>query len=234
LTSSDLTRDLRQNCGDVVDDLTPKSRRQRRPKIFLITPFSQPRKVWYEAGNSIRFHEVVAMARNVVQFQKGLSEPAFEQQYGSEEQCRAVVVASRWPNGFECPGCGGRQYSLVTTRDLYQCTSCRRQTSPIAGTIFASTHLPLRTWFRALYHLTQTKQGISSIELGRRLGVRQTTAWTIKHKLKQVMLERDASKRLAGRVEIDDAYIGGERSGGKRGRGAPGKRPFVAPVETTP
>ena len=176
------------------------------------------------------------MARNVVQFQKGLSEPsepAFEQQYGTEEQCRAVVIASRWPNGFECPVCGCRQHSLVTTRDLYQCTRCRQQTSPIAGTIFAATHLSLRLWFRAIYHLTQTKQGISSIELGRRLGVTQTTAWKIKHKLKQVMLERDASKRLAGRIEIDDAYLGGERHGGKRGRGAPGKMPFVAAVETT-
>jgi len=176
------------------------------------------------------------MARNVVQFQKGLSEPsepAFEQQYGTEEQCRAVVIASRWPNGFDCPVCGCRQHSLVTTRDLYQCTRCRRQTSPIAGTIFAATHLSLRLWFRAIYHLTQTKQGISSIELGRRLGVTQTTAWKIKHKLKQVMLERDASKRLAGRIEIDDAYLGGERHGGKRGRGAPGKTPFVAAVETT-
>ena len=86
---------------------------------------------------------------------------------------------------------------------------------------------------RVIYHLTQTKQGISSIELGRRLGVTQTTAWKIKHKLKQVMLERDASKRLTGRIEIDDAYLGGERSGGKRGRGAPGKTPFVAAVETT-
>ena len=61
------------------------------------------------------------MARNAVQFQKGLSEPAFEQQYGTEEQCRAVVIASRWPNGFECPVCGGRQHSLVASRDLYQC-----------------------------------------------------------------------------------------------------------------
>ena len=110
------------------------------------------------------------MARNVVQFQKGLSEPVFEQQYGTEEQCRAIVIASRWPHGFECPICGGRQYCVVTTRNLYQCAKCRRQTSPIAGTIFASTHLPLRLWFRAIYHLTQTKQGISSIELGRRLG----------------------------------------------------------------
>ena len=172
---------------------------------------------------------VVAMSRNVVQFQKGLSELAFEQQYGREEQCRTIVIASRWPHGFECPACGGRRYSLVTTRDLCQCTKCRRQTSPIAGMIFASTHLPLRLWCRAIYHLTQTKQGISSIELGRRLGVTQTTAWKIKHKLKQVMLERDVSKRLTGRIEIDDAYLGGERSGGRRGRGALAKRRSLPP-----
>ena len=61
-----------------------------------------------------------------------------------------------------------------------------------------------------------------------------TTAWKVKHKLKQVMLERDASRQLTGRVEIDDAYLGGERSGGKQGRGAAGKTPFAAAVETTP
>src|SRR5690242_21492007 len=79
------------------------------------------------------------MARNVVQFQKGLSEPAFEQQYGTEEQCRAIVIELRWPEGFECPACGGRAHSLVKTRGLFQCSTCRRQTSPIAGTIFAAT-----------------------------------------------------------------------------------------------
>jgi ribosomal protein L37AE/L43A len=174
------------------------------------------------------------MARNRVQFQKGLSEPEFERLYGTEEQCRAAVVAVRWPDGFVCPMCGGTRHSAVKTRGLYQCRACRAQTSPIAGTIFAATKLKLRVWFRALYHLTQTKQGISSIELARRLGVTQTTAWKIKHKLGQVMLERDGAKRLCGRIEMDDAYIGGERQGGKRGRGAAGKTPFVAAVETTP
>ena len=85
-----------------------------------------------------------------------------------------------------------------------------------------------------MYHLTQSKGGISSIELGRRLGVTQTTAWKIKHKLMQAMMERDATKRLTGRIEIDDAYLGGERNGGMRGRGSPGKTPIVAAVETTP
>ncbi len=60
----------------------------------------------------------------------------------------------------------------------------------IAGTIFAATKVPLCIWFRAMYHLTQSKGGISSIELGRRLGVTQTTAWKIKHKLMQAMMEQ--------------------------------------------
>ena len=66
------------------------------------------------------------MARNAVQFQKGLSEPAFDRQYGTEEQCRAVVIAARWPDGFWCPACGGREHSMVATRDLFQCTACHR------------------------------------------------------------------------------------------------------------
>ncbi len=174
------------------------------------------------------------MARNSVQFQKGLSEARFDELYGSEDRCREAVFGWRWPHGFVCPGCGGQDHCVIKTRALYQCTSCRRQTSLIAGTIFASTKVPLRTWFRAMYHLTQRKGGISSLELGRRLGVTQNTAWKLKHKLMQVMMERDAGKRLTGRVEMDDAYLGGERSGGKRGRGAPGKTPIIAAVETTP
>lgn len=83
--------------------------------------------------------------------------------------------------------------------------------------------------------LTQSKGGISSIELGRRLGVKQATAWLVKHKLMRTMADREARKpKLQGRVEIDDAYLGGERAGGKRGRGAAGKTPIVAAVETTP
>ncbi len=137
-------------------------------------------------------------------------------------------MASSAPNAVD-------MHCLVKSRDLFHGTACRHQTSPIAGTIFAlDSSFPCVSWFRAIYHVTQSKQGISSIELGRRLGVTQTTAWKIKHKLKQVMLERDASKPLTGRVELDDAYLGGERTGGKRGRGAPGKTPFVAAVETTP
>ena len=85
----------------------------------------------------------------------------------------------------------------------------------------------------AIYHLTQSKGGMSSVELARRLGTRQPTAWLVKHKLMAAMAAREADKpKLAGRVEVDDAYLGGQRAG-KRGRGAAGKTPFVAAVETT-
>ena len=100
--------------------------------------------------------------------------------------------------------------------------------------MFHWTKLPLTTWFLAIYHLSQSKGGMSSVELARRLGTRQPTAWLLKHKLMAAMAAREAEKpKLAGRVEIDDAYLGGQRSGGKRGRGAAGKTPFVAAVETT-
>jgi hypothetical protein len=97
-----------------------------------------------------------------------------------------------------------------------------------------SRGLPLTTWFLAIYHLTQSKGGMSSVELARRLGTRQPTAWLMKQKLMAAMQARDASKpKLEGRVEVDDAYLGGARPGGRRGRGAAGKTPFVAVVETT-
>ena len=176
------------------------------------------------------------MARNKVQFQKGLSEAGFTKLYGSEDKCRTALFAWRWPEGFVCPACGGMRYCEVAQegRKLYQCNACHTQTSLIAGTIFASTKLPLTVWFRGMYLITQSKQGISRLELSRRLGVRYSTAWMLHHKLAQVMMERDQGKPLDGRVEMDDAYLGGERNGGKRGRGSPGKTPIVVAVETTP
>lgn len=172
------------------------------------------------------------MARNRIQFQKGLSEAGFATLYGTQDRCRAVLEAWRWPNGFVCPACGGTDHCIVGPRQLYQCNACRRQTSLTAGTVFASTKVPLTTWFRAIYLITQTKQGISSIELGRRLGTTQTTAWKIKTKLAEVMRIAGEKDKLDGRIEMDDAYLGGERGGGKSGRGSPGKKPIVVAVQT--
>jgi hypothetical protein len=172
------------------------------------------------------------MAKNRIQFQKGLSVEGFRARYGTDQQCRKAVGKTRWPKGFECPSCGGRGCRVVATRGLYQCSACRFQTSLRADTVFHAPKLPLTTRFLAMFLFTKGKHGISSIELGRDLGVSQNTAWMIKHKLMQVMLERERLKPLIGWVEADDAYVGGAKHGGKRGRGSPGKTPFLAAVQT--
>lgn len=172
------------------------------------------------------------MKKSAIQFQKGFSLPDFFKKYGAPEQCERALFEWRWPGGFVCPHCGHSRYCLLNTNKLYQCYRCHRQTSLTSGTIFADTKLPLTTWFLSMFLVTQTKNGISGLELMRQLGVSYATAWSIKHKLMQVMKERDDSRALEGIVEMDDAYWGGEHHGGKRGRGAPHKVPFVAAVAT--
>lgn len=172
------------------------------------------------------------MAFKAIQFQKGLSMREFQHRFGTEEQCISALAGSRWPDGFECPDCGSREFHRLRARPLFQCAICRHQASVTAGTIFHGTRLPLQLWFLALHLLTQGKHGVSALELKRQLGVCYETAWNLKHKLLQVMMERGATRVLHGRVEADDAYMGGARHEGKRGRGAPGKRPFIAAVQT--
>ena len=135
------------------------------------------------------------MPRSPVQFQKGQSLAEFTDRYGSEEQCRAALFQARWPQGFECPECGRKRCCRLRCRNVFQCTRCRHQVSLTAGTVFANTKLPLRRWFLAMYLLTQSKNGLSAMALGRQLGVSYNTAWSLKHKLMQVMKERE---RAAG------------------------------------
>jgi hypothetical protein len=163
---------------------------------------------------------------------RGLSEAQFREAYGIEKRCRAVVEKLRWPTGFVCPLCGGVEGKCLSTRPKIQCRACRHQVSLTAGTIFHATKLPLTSWFLAMWLIATAKNGISSVELGRRLGVKQTNAWALKQKVMAVMTARENQKRLDGRVEMDDVYLGGHRPG-KRGRGAAGKQPFVAAVSTS-
>ena len=172
------------------------------------------------------------MARNPVQFQKGISLNEFLSLYGTEQQCFDALYHWRWPNGFVCPNCGHDRGCQLTTHKLQQCYRCNRQTSITAGTIFEATKLPLTVWFQGIYFMTQDKKGASAMKLHRQLGISYNAAWRMRHKLMQVMMERDRAHPLGGFIQLDDAYLGGERSGGKRGRGAPGKTPFVAAVET--
>lgn len=177
------------------------------------------------------------MAINQVQMQPGLSLAEFIQHYGTEAQCEQALAASRWPRGFACPACRCRLHTTFQRggRGHWQCQRCHHQTSVTAGTIFDSTKLSLTVWFLAMHLLTQAKNNVSALELMRQLGVSWRTAWRIKHKLMQVMAERESKRQLSGRVEIDDAYLGGERTGkpGQRGRGSPNKIPFVMAVSIT-
>ena len=117
-------------------------------------------------------------------------------------------------------------------RKLQQCNRCHYQMSITTRTIFASTKLPLKTWFLGLYFMTQSKKGVSALSLKRNLGISYPAAWRMKQKIMQVMMEREDGKQLSGFIEIDDAYLGGERAG-TPGRGAQNKTPFVAAVQTT-
>jgi transposase-like protein len=168
--------------------------------------------------------------KNKVQFQKGYSLIDFMNDYGTEEKCRNTLFQWRWPDGFLCSECGSNKYCTLKKRPVYQCNNCHHQTSITSGTIFAATKLDLTVWFLAIHLITQAKTGISVMALHRQLGVSYNSAWSIKHKLMQVMKERDDGKRLSGVIQLDDVYWGGERHGGKRGRGSADKTPFVAAV----
>lgn len=170
------------------------------------------------------------MCKNKVQFQAGYSLQDLFKDYGTESQCTHALFNWRWPDGFTCPACGCQKYCYLTTRKLYQCHGCHHQSSLISGTIFEQTKLPLTTWFLAIYLITQSKTGLSALALKREIGVSYNTAWSMKHKIMQVMKERDDSKPLRGVIQLDDVYWGGERHGGKRGRGSANKVPFVAAV----
>lgn len=171
------------------------------------------------------------MPKNKVQFQRGMGLREFMDRYGTREQCEQALFAWRWPQGFVCPECGHTGYCALKSRRLFQCNACGRQTSVTAGTVFAGSKLELNVWFLAMHLVTQAKNGISSLELSRQLGISQNSAWLMKHKLMQAMLERESARQLAGLVQIDDAYWGGRRRGYKRGRGTRGKTPFVAAVQ---
>lgn len=142
----------------------------------------------------------------------------FQQRFGTEEACREYLFCSRWPEGFVCPGCGGRDAGAETRRHLWICTACGRQTSITAGTVMHKTRLPLRTWFWAAYLVSTFHPGISAKQLQRQLGIGcHETAWAMLHKLRAAMVAPER-ELLKGEVEIDEFFLGGHEEGLKGGR----------------
>jgi transposase-like protein len=130
--------------------------------------------------------------------------------FPDEESCRDYLTALRWPAGFRCPACQSADH-WVTSRHLFHCRACARQSSVTAGTLFMDTHLPLRLWFEAIWQVTSQKYGASALGLQRVLGMGSyRTAWTLLHKLRRAMV-RPGRDRLKGLVEADEIYVGGVR-----------------------
>lgn len=155
----------------------------------------------------------------------------WQKRFGTEEVCAEALARQRWPEGFRCPRCGNDHGYFITTRHTYECTHCHYQASLTAGTLFHSTNLPLTKWFWAIYLSASDKGGISALRLTKQIGVSWLTASRMLRKIRLAMGHRDSVYRLHDLIEIDDAFIGGRRSGGKRGRGAEGKTPILVAIE---
>ena len=121
-------------------------------------------------------------------------------------------------------------WSMAADSRAIQCRTCGHQATLTAGTIMEATKLQLTTWFQAFYLIGQATTGISSLELSRQLGVKYDTAWLLHNKILRAMTEREDAYVLRGKVQVDDAYLGEERCGGKAGRGSENKVPIVAAV----
>jgi len=135
-----------------------------------------------------------------------------EARFSTEAACREYLFALRWPEGFRCPRCGNRK-AWPVSEVLRECANCHRQLSVTAGTIFQDSRLPLTLWFRAAWWVTSQKNGVSAMGLQRVLGLKSyKTAWAMLHKLRRAMV-RPGRDRLQGRVEVDEAFVGGEEEG---------------------
>lgn len=132
-----------------------------------------------------------------------------EKQFKTDEDCIEYLTKVRWPDGFVCPKCELSNYSKLSSR-LYQCNTCRKQTSVISGTIFHKTHIPLYIWFRVIYLVAEDKGGVSSTRIARLFGIQQKTAWLMLHKIRTAMQARNELSKLKGRIELDEAFFNRE------------------------
>lgn len=132
--------------------------------------------------------------------------------FADADRCHDFMVAMRWPEGVvSCPNCGRSDVRYIATRRLFECKEkhAKRQFSVKVGTIFEDSPISLSKWLPALWLIANDKNGISSYELGRALGVTQTTAWFMLHRIRLAMQSDDYTK-LDGIVEVDETFIGGK------------------------
>jgi transposase-like protein len=144
--------------------------------------------------------------------------------FHDEDRCRTYLEKLRWPDGLQCPRCGGEIISRIKTRNQLDCDSCRYRFSVTAGTIFHDSHLPLWKWFVAVYLIVESKKSINANQLKCMLGTTYRTAWYLSHRIRAAFKEVDA-QLLKGIVEADETFVGGEVWG--MGRGYTGNKAVV-------
>ena len=140
----------------------------------------------------------------------------FQERFSDEAACLEYLAASRWPEGYRCPACGGERAWVLARRHLWECARCHHQTSVTAGTVMHGTRTPLRLWFWAAYLVATHTPGISAKQLQRQLGLsRYETAWLMLQKLRRAMVAPEREP-LRGEVEVDEGFVGGRRSARRR------------------
>ena len=135
------------------------------------------------------------------------------QYFSDERTCIDTVAALRWPNGPECPACGHKQHYYLASQKRWKCKECYKQFTVKLGTIFEESPIPLSKWMVALWMLVNCRNGISSYEVARDLGITQKSAWFMLHRLRLALQETHTTKLggLSGApVEVDETFIGGK------------------------
>lgn len=155
----------------------------------------------------------------------------FQKAFPTDRACFEYLCLVKWPDGFVCPSCHGDE-AWKLKRHILRCTTCKKDISVTAGTIFQDLRKPLTLMFQAMWYVVCQKQGVSALGIQNILGLGSyRTAWSWLHKLRTAMV-RPGRDRLSGIVEVDETLVGGSQSG-KRGRGAEGKELVLVAVEQT-
>src|SRR6266536_2536295 len=129
--------------------------------------------------------------------------------FSDQDVCVEFVVRLRWPDGPVCPRCGGMEHSYLTTRRLWKCKSCKRQFSVKVGSIFEDSPIGLDKWLAAMWMIANSKNGVSSHEMARSLGITQKSAWFLLHRIRLAM-QTGTLQKLDGEIEVDETFIGGK------------------------
>lgn len=129
--------------------------------------------------------------------------------FADADNCHAFIVPLRWPNGIKCPRCESAEHSFISTRRVWKCKGCKKQFTVKLGTIMEDSPMGLDKWLTAIWLITNAKNGVSSWEIHRALGITQKSAWFMLHRIRLAMQSGDFTK-FDGEVEADETFIGGK------------------------